>query len=90
MAVDVCNRESEELDSLASVMRFSSFPNETFRFADESLYSNTPLDDKKRPEGSQVGLPQYPRKRTQNGHRAMSEKCQKPTNQVVRQGRSAV
>jgi len=29
--------------------------------------------------GPKVGLPLYPRKRTQLGHRAMSEKCQEAT-----------
>ena len=28
------------------------------------------------PDGPEVQLPLYPRKRTQVGHRAMSEKCQ--------------
>ena len=32
------------------------------------------------PDGPEVRLPLYPRKRTQVGHRAMSEKCQQETH----------
>src|SRR5712671_5724795 len=32
------------------------------------------------PGGPEIRLPLYPRKRTQVGHRAMSEKCQKATS----------
>src|SRR5258705_13862053 len=35
---------------------------------------------KRRPDGPEVRLPLYPRKRTQLGHRAMSEKCQEETH----------
>src|SRR5258706_2958429 len=34
------------------------------------------------PDGPEVRLPLYPRKRTQDGHRAMSEKCQKRKSSV--------
>ena len=32
------------------------------------------------PDGPEIRLPLYPRKRTQVGHRAMSEKCQEETH----------
>src|SRR6478609_179909 len=42
------------------------------------------------PDGPETRLSLFPRKRTLVGHRTTSVSCQKPTNQVVRQGRSAV
>src|SRR5260370_34663117 len=44
--------------------------------------SGCPLRVINGPDGPEVRLPLYPRKRTQLGHRAMSEKCQTATLDV--------
>src|SRR5437016_103358 len=63
--------------------KLSFFKAETMGFLERG--AGCPLRVKSCPDGPEVQLPLYPRKRTQVGHRAMSEKCPGCVKTSIRQ-----